>query len=180
MTSVKKSRATLIGVALAFALPIIGAKLVLSQHWYQGAVTNHGTMLIPPIELREMADELPSGWRIALYDDGHCNEACIQALYAINQLDIAVGKETERVTSIVISNNESTLDLSPFPLVENITHQGFGSAIDTLPTHSLFIVDPLGNIVLFYPTYSDEQAMRMEAKNLLGDLRTLLKLSKIG
>jgi hypothetical protein len=180
MTTVKKSRATFIGVILAFALPVIGAKLVLSQHWYQGAVTNHGTILIPPIELQDKALSLPQGWRIALYDDGNCSDACMQALFAINQLDIALGKETERVTPVVISNALTELDLAQVPLVQHITHQEFGTAIEFLPPHSLFIVDPLGNIVLYYPTYTDEHAMRMEAKNLMADLRTLLKLSKIG
>src|SRR5690554_6013147 len=94
MPPVKKSRATLIGVVLAFLIPVIGAKLVLDQNWYQGAVTNKGTMLVPPVELNELATSLPEGWRVALLDDGSCTDACIQGLYAMNQLDVALGKET--------------------------------------------------------------------------------------
>lgn len=34
--------------------------------------------------------------------------------------------------------------------------------------------------MLHYDTYGNEEEMRAEAKNLLSDLRTLLKLSRIG
>ena len=180
MSSIKKSRATLIGVVLAFLIPVIGAKLVLDQNWYQGAVTNKGTMLVPPLELNELSKLLPEGWRVALRDDGACGAACIQALYAMNQLDVALGKETDRVAPVLISAGPTTLDLTQVPLITAITHNALSQALLDVPAHHLMIIDPLGNVVLHYPTYAEEEKMRAEAKNLLADLRTLLKLSKIG
>jgi len=180
MTNVKRSRATLIGVALAFLIPVIGAKLVLDQNWYQGAVTNKGTMLVPPIELGELNTELPEGWRVALVDDGNCGDSCMQGLYAMNQLDVALGKETDRVSPVLITSAGTALDLTNVPLVTHINNGNLELAVNELPAHHLFIIDPLGNIVLHYPTYAEEEAMRAEAKNLLADLRTLLKLSKVG
>ncbi|RZQ56010.1 hypothetical protein CWI82_01475 [Pseudidiomarina tainanensis] len=180
MTNVKRSRATLIGVALAFLIPVIGAKLVLDQHWYQGAVTNKGTMLVPPIELRELNAALPEGWRVALVDDGQCSDACMQGLYAMNQLDVALGKETDRVNPILITSAGTALDLNRVPLVKHVENSALELAVSQVPAHHLFIIDPLGNVVLHYPTYAEEEAMRAEAKNLLADLRTLLKLSKVG
>jgi hypothetical protein len=180
MTNVKRSRATLIGVALAFLIPVIGAKLVLDQNWYQGAVTNKGTMLVPPIELGELNAELPEGWRVALVDDGNCGDSCMQGLYAMNQLDVALGKETDRVSPVLITAAGTALDLTNVPLVTHINNDNLQLAVNELPAHHLFIIDPLGNIVLHYPTYAEEEAMRAEAKNLLADLRTLLKLSKVG
>lgn len=180
MSNVKKSRATLIGVVLAFLIPVIGAKLVLDQNWYNGAVTNKGTMLVPPLELKELNTLLPEGWRVALRDDGNCSNACVQALYAMNQLDIALGKETDRVAPLLISANSSQLDLTQVPLVTAIENTALAQALLDVPAHHLMIIDPLGNVVLHYPTYADEEKMRAEAKNLLADLRTLLKLSKIG
>lgn len=180
MPPVKKSRATLIGVVLAFLIPVIGAKLVLDQNWYQGAVTNKGTMLVPPIELKALAASLPEGWRVALLDDGSCSDACMQGLYALNQLDVALGKETDRVSPLLISATSSQLDVASTPLVKAVENADLVKALASLPAHHLFIIDPLGNVVLYYQTFADEQAMRAEAKNLLADLRTLLKLSKIG
>ncbi|HET8815973.1 MAG TPA: hypothetical protein VFM61_00835 [Pseudidiomarina sp.] len=180
MTSVKKSRATLIGVVFAFLIPVLGAYFVLQGHWYQGAATNKGTMLVPPFELGELNSQLPEGWRIVLRDNGQCTAACMQGLYAMNQLDIALGKETDRVTPILLSSEPTTVDLEQVPIVQNIVSPELIAAMAELPAEQLFIVDPLGNAMLYYPTHADEETMRLEAKNLLSDLRTLLKLSKIG
>lgn len=181
MTSVKKSRATLIGVVLAFALPVIGAKFVLDQSWYQGAATNKGTMLMPPIELSDaLQSELPEGWRVALVADNDCGAPCKQGLYAMNQLDVALGKESDRVKPLVFSREPLDFDLNQTPLVKPIVGDDFPAALADLPPHRLFIIDPMGNVMLHYPTFGEEEAMRTEAKNLLSDLRTLLKLSRIG
>ncbi|CAB0150652.1 hypothetical protein PSI9734_01095 [Pseudidiomarina piscicola] len=181
MTSVKKSRATLIGVVLAFALPVIGAKFVLDQSWYQGAATNKGTMLMPPIKLNEaLQAQLPEGWRVALVADEACGAKCEQGLYAMNQLDVALGKESDRVKPLVFSRNELSFDLNQTPLVTSIVNPAFADALSDLPPYRLFIIDPMGNVMLHYETFGDEEAMRAEAKNLLSDLRTLLKLSRIG
>ncbi|MFC0446006.1 hypothetical protein ACFOD1_01125 [Pseudidiomarina halophila] len=181
MTSVKKSRATLIGVVLAFALPVIGAKFVLDQSWYQGAATNKGTMIVPPIELSdELQARLPEGWRVGLVADNNCGAPCQQGLYAMNQLDVALGKESSRVKPIVFSRQQLDFDLAQTPLVKAIIDPEFPAAFADLPPHRLFIIDPLGNVMLHYDTYGNEEEMRAEAKNLLSDLRTLLKLSRIG
>jgi len=180
MSNVKKSRATLVGVVLAFLIPVIGAKLVLNQNWYQGAVTNQGTMMVPPLELQSLAELLPSGWRVVLRDDGACDDACSQALYAMNQLDVALGKETERVTPVLVSAAGTQLNLANTPLVRHVENASLAQALLDVPAHHLMIIDPLGNVVLYYPSFSDEAAMRAEAKALLSDLRTMLKLSKIG
>lgn len=180
MTSVKKSRATLIGVILAFLVPVIGAKLVLDQSWYHGAATNRGTLLTPPLELGAAASVLPAGWRVVLVDQGDCAEACRQGLYAINQLDVALGKETDRVTPVYVSAGPSQLDLSPMPLVQHVTDAALAAQFSSLPAQQLFIIDPWGNVVLHYPTFADEVTMRNETKSLMADLRNLLKLSKIG
>jgi hypothetical protein len=180
MTSVKKSRATLIGVILAFLIPVIGAKLVLDQRWYEGGVTNRGTMLEPPYPLGDFAQLLPAGWRVALIDQGDCGDACMQGLYAINQLDVALGKETQRVSPVYISAGNSQLALQQVPLVTAIEDAALVAYLSALPPQRIVIIDPWGNVVMHYPIFSNEEQMRAEAKNLLSDLRNLLKLSRIG
>lgn len=181
MNAVKKSRATLIGVVLAFALPVIGAKFVLDQSWYQGGATNKGIMLSPPISLTEAANKaLPEGWHLALIADDQCAEDCQQALYAMNQLDIALGKESDRVTPVVITAAPTRLSLEQVPMVRAIESEALVAELATLPAHHLFIIDPMGNVMLHYPSYADEATMRAKAKELLSDLRTLLKLSRMG
>lgn len=181
MNAVKKSRATLIGVVLAFALPVIGAKFVLDQSWYEGAATNKGIMLSPPITLSEASNAtLPEGWHVALIADQACAENCMQALYAMNQLDIALGKESDRVTPLLLSSSPVNMALDQVPMVQPLQNASLVRELAALPAHHLFIIDPMGNVMLHYPSYSDEATMRAKAKELLSDLRTLLKLSRMG
>lgn len=180
MTQAISSRLTLISVILVFLIPIIAAKLVLDRHWYQGAATNHGTMIVPPLELAELATALPAGWRLALVVNGDCPTQCQQAIHMMNQVDIALGKETERVTPTVIYTGLEPAALALATHVIPVANEALAQRLAEIPEHSLIIIDPLGLVVLYYPSHADEHAMRMEAKNILADLRTLLKLSKVG
>ena len=181
MSSIVKSRIALIAIIAAFLIPVLIAKLVLENNWYQGAVTNKGRMLVPPIEVGDaLNQELPPLWRVGLVATEACNAACDQALYAVNQLDVALGKESGRVTPLFISGGNVTADLEQVPRVHQITDPQLAAALSELPEDVIFVMDPLGNVILHYPIFADEEAMRSEAKNILGDLRNLLKLSKIG
>ena len=46
--------------------------------------------------------------------------------------------------------------------------------------NAIFISDTLHNIVLRYPTTSDIDEATMDSRNILADLKKLLKLSRIG
>jgi hypothetical protein len=70
--------------------------------------------------------------------------------------------------------------LEQVPLVTQIDNQALVNHLASLPPQRLMVIDPWGNVVMHYPTFSDEEQMRAEAKNLLSDLRNLLKLSRIG
>ncbi|HAS21843.1 MAG TPA: hypothetical protein DCR51_01545, partial [Idiomarina loihiensis] len=52
--------------------------------------------------------------------------------------------------------------------------------LSALPENTLFIIDPMHNVMLYYPTHEDKEQMITEGKNVLADLRKLLKLSRIG
>lgn len=180
MSSLNRSRRTLIIVLIAFLLPVIIAWVILDQHWYQ-AGTNKGTLLANPVAL-EQADSLPEGWKLAYVPPKECRQACQNALFVMNQIDVAVGKDTDRVTPLVITATQRD-DIAQY-------HQQFEftelvsatllSQLGELPKNTLFIIDPLNNVMLYYPTHSDQEAMVLEGKNVLADLRKLLKLSRIG
>lgn len=181
MSSQFRARIALVAVIIAFAIPVIIAKVVLDNHWYQGGVTNEGTMLVPPIELGDTLNQtLPAQWRIGYVVEGSCDAQCQQALYALNQTDIALGRESDRVQPIVVSSGDIEFSLEQVPMVQHLTNAELIDALADLPPHRIFISDPLGNVILHYETFADETAMRAEAKSMLSDLRKLLKLSKIG
>lgn len=180
MSSLNRSRRTLIIVLIAFLLPVIIAWIILEQHWYQ-AGTNKGTLLASPIALTK-AEALPAGWKLAYRPPETCEQSCQNALFVMNQIDVAVGKDTDRLTPIVLSPSHRD-DLTQYHQqfeFKAIVAPALLSQLDALPANTLFIIDPLNNVMLYYPTHADHEAMILEGKNVLADLRKLLKLSRIG
>ena len=54
------------------------------------------------------------------------------------------------------------------------------SAPTQLATNSVYIVDTQNNAMLFYQIKLERQDAVMESRNMLADMRKLLKLSRIG
>ena len=44
----------------------------------------------------------------------------------------------------------------------------------------IYLVDTMGAVFMYYPTYVDEQQSILKGRDLLKDLQKVLKLSKIG
>lgn len=180
MSSFNRSRRTLIIVFIAFLLPVLVAWLILDQHWYQ-AGTNKGTLLTDPIALED-TEQLPQGWKLGYIVPANCEQQCANALYVMNQIDVAVGKDSDRVFPIAFSDNSEqqlTQQLEQLQ-VSAIKAPNIVQQLSSLPHNTLFIIDPLNNVMLYYPTHKDKESMVLEGKNVLADLRKLLKLSRIG
>ncbi|WP_232506971.1 hypothetical protein [Idiomarina piscisalsi] len=100
----------------------------------------------------------------------------------MNQVDVAIGKDTDRLTPVTFHNNND--QLSDYernaPQITPITAPAIIRELKDLPANTLFIIDPMHNVMLYYPTHNDKEAMIKEGKNVLADLRKLLKLSRIG
>ena len=44
----------------------------------------------------------------------------------------------------------------------------------------IYLVDTMGAVFMYYPTYADEQESILKGRDMLKDLQKVLKLSKIG
>ncbi|RUO69438.1 hypothetical protein [Idiomarina ramblicola] len=181
MSSLNRSRRAIIIVFVAFIIPVLAAWLILSQDWYE-AGTNKGTLLQPPITLNQEADQLPEGWQIGYIAPQNCEAICENTLYVMNQVDVAIGKDTERLTPVVLHQSEAektNFNHSAPHITQMITPQLI-EQLSELPDNTVFIIDPMHNVMLYYPTHLDKEQMIAEGKNVLADLRKLLKLSRIG
>ncbi|WP_415890091.1 hypothetical protein ACMXYV_01780 [Neptuniibacter sp. SY11_33] len=96
-------------------------------------------------------------WQLLLTKQADCVERCEQWSKVLTNLHTALGKEQDRVKLLQVDLSATTLDRNEFGKL--------GTAI--------WVVDPLGNMVLRY-TLSDEPSL------ILKDLRKLLKMSRIG
>lgn len=178
MNSHTKSRLSLILVVVAFALPVVVAKLVLDNHWYQEGVTNKGELLPSPVNLASLDMENPNKgvWQIIYMPPADCNSACQQRLYILKQSHTALGKYQDRVAPVVMLSPNADANLA-----QDMKHEPASAALQSLLKNGeIVIVDPLGNLVMRYGVVDSKEAQIAQGKDLLADLRKMLKLSRIG
>ncbi|MGR5238355.1 cytochrome oxidase biogenesis cluster protein [Vibrio alfacsensis] len=178
MTSVViKGRIVLISLICLFALPAIIAKLVLSQGWYETGVTNRGQLIEPYTTLEQLGQVSPllvRGWQLAYVLPQECGEQCQQQLYLMQQSHVALGKYQERVVPVIWTSQPSDA------VDELMVVMQMNDAVSAkVQPGQMLIVDPLGQLVMSYTPQSNEDLSKL-SKDMLADLRKLLKLSRVG
>lgn len=132
-------------------------------------------------------DVSESQWVLLVTGNEACNEHCQQALYTVRQVNVALGKESERVSRMLASSGdlgETRLDIiEQYPTLrlantnsdglKSFTNGHFESSEGVTNAWNIWVVDPLGNVILRY------EADR-HGKDILKDMKRLLKLSNIG
>lgn len=180
----KRNQRVLLIVAAVFILPLVAAKLVLALGWYETGVSNKGNLVSPEIQFTSAANApLPDKWRIAYRMPEQCEVACTNSLYVAGQLFHALGRQQERVRPVAIASSQSAQQLPELPadnLVELVIADAAHASLAAIPEHALMIIDPVGNVVLWYPGNTDRRETVMQGRDLLKDLQKLLKLSRVG
>jgi cytochrome oxidase Cu insertion factor (SCO1/SenC/PrrC family) len=119
--------------------------------------------------------DLRGRW-VLLAGDRACDSACERTLYATRQACTMQGKDRDRLVRVWLV----TGDAMPVPEIL-AQHPGMvvarvpGGALAALPggEHGIWLIDPLGNLVLHYPGDPDIKGMATE-------LSRLLRASQIG
>lgn len=175
--AVTKGRIVLVSLICLFALPAIIAKVVLSQGWYETGVTNRGELVEPYVTLEQLGQPSPldeKGWQLAYVLPSDCQKQCQQQIHLMQQSHIALGKYQERVIP-VIWTSEETNDVDQSIVVMQMN----GALSSRVKAGQMLIVDPLGQLVMSYTPEANEDLVRL-SKDVLADLRKLLKLSRVG
>lgn len=191
-STVRRNRRKLVMLLVLFLIPPVGAWLTwqyLGSHGV-GSTTNTGTLIQPARALDTsgvLADAGVRGrWTYVMFAPGDCDAQCMDQLYITRQARLAMNKDIPRVERLLI------LGSAPGPaLAEHLEkeHEDLhwlvpgegGSAFRAAfrgegfaPDGSrFFLVDPLGNLMMFY---ADTGA----AKGIIRDLQKLLKISQVG
>ena len=183
-SNIKKSRRNMILIIVAFVLPIILAKFALQDQWFNYGVTNKGSLIDNELTLTKLGvdnSQLDKQWLMLYRLPQSCQKACQQALVSINNTYIALGKEMPRVTPVGLTNNQL-----PETVLNQIRSQHWqfktlpNQAKEQLESSQLLIVDPLGNVVLAHDIPAQVQQLPQFGKNILADMKKLLKYSRIG
>lgn len=174
-----KSQTQLV-VIMLIALVSLGGSYLLFYSASKGlswGTTNHGEFVEPRISVREL------GWQVqgkfAADVDGHwwlwvlaedCGSACRQSVKDLRALHILLNKEAERVRRGFTGVDAVWQGLqADYPGLAQVQ---LSSSMPAL-RKGIYIADPLGNLVFYYP-------MDVNPKLIQQDLKKLLKVSQIG
>jgi hypothetical protein len=179
-----KGRRTLLLLALVVIAPVVAS---YSAYYFfpREQRTNYGELLATPAPplAGTRADgqpfalaQLRGKWVLAASAPGACDAACAGALHATRQARTIQGREMERVQRVWLVTDEGIPDpalLAQHPdlLVVHVSR----SVAATLPAgvDRIYLVDPLGNLVLAFPSDPD-------IRKLAKDVERVLRASRIG
>ena len=180
-----RGRRTLLLIALIAFMPVVASTLIY-LFFPRPAGTNYGTLLPtrPAPDVAGIAldgtpfrlSALQGKWLLVIAGRGACDERCRAALYATRQARTIQGREQERLVRVWLVTD---VDAPPAKVLRE--HPGLvvarvdPAALASWPGGAdlIYLVDPLGNLVLQYPQDPD-------IKGLAKDLRRLLNASSIG
>ncbi len=188
----RRQRRLLVGLAVLFFAPV-GVAFYL----YYGTAgfspvhrVNRGELVEPPRELpsetlpllgggRTDSKFLTAKWTFLYVEAGGCAETCRRKLYETRQVRLALDRDMTRVQRVFVAlgpccdvqflsrEHPDLVTVQPGPddaLLAALPETGAGR---------VYLVDPHGNLMMYYASDSP-------AKGMLEDMKRLLKLSHIG
>ncbi len=179
-----KSRRSLLMVLAAFALPIILAKFALEGQWLAMGVTNKGTLLTNKLTLEQLglsSADFEQHWLIIYSLPKHCGKDCQKTLETVHNTYVALGKDMPRVSPVALYQTE--LSSEQLGQISKSKWQLFAmpeQAKQQLAKSQVLIVDPLGNIFLSHQLPENIEQLPQFGKQILADMKKLLKYSKVG
>jgi hypothetical protein len=180
----KPQRRTLILLFAMFFLPIaVSFLLYYGTTWRPGTQVNHGELIQPAQPLPPGSEALRGKWALVYVGDGACDDNCQRSLVFARQTRLSLNQEMARLERalLAISNccDRAYLEREHegIEVIDASREPGRTDLLAAIPSkdreHSLYVIDPLGNVVMRYDT-------REGPRGLLTDLKKLLKLSHIG
>ena len=179
-------------------LPVVLASIM----YFTGSMipqerSNKGTLVVPPLAVQKLELQLQQAgegdvegkWELMVFGRDNCaSKSCQEVLYKTHQVNVALGREADRVVRRYI-NIGGVLDDAA---VQEIRagyprlHLSYASelklevfldkvvdASQVANGNFVFVADPLGNVMMYY-------TQENPGGDMLDDLKKLLKVSNIG
>jgi hypothetical protein len=202
MSPALRSKLPLIILVAVCAVPAVGPYL-LWFFWQPSEFSNYGELVEPralpelklqalvPVPAADLAPAAPPAlpdttlrgkWFLLMADGASCDEHCERKLYYLRQLRTMQGKEMERVERVwlVDDSTEPQARLREPYAGTWLVRAPDASLLQSLPVKAggnardhIYLVDPLGNLMMRYPRDADPSKIRK-------DMTRLLKYSRIG
>jgi hypothetical protein len=182
-------RLQLLLIAAVFAGPLaLAAWMYYSgSSLAPGSGTNKGALLLPIVSLSEeqplsnLHELAPDQWLMLYSNPAECGDACRDALVRLRQSRLMLGKDMPRVVRVFLHGESApdtvSLEQQHAGLI-TITDKGLSALLEDkrpagLQSGGCYLIDPLGNLVMYFPP-------ELNPKDMVGDIKHLLRLSHIG
>jgi hypothetical protein len=191
----RRQRRLLIGLALLFFAPLGLAFYMYYGHgsWHPGGHVNAGELIQPARPLPSLAlpllregntdpNFLKGKWTLLYVGSGECTENCRRRLYDTRQIRLALDRDMNRVQRVLLAEDgccdaRFLHDEHPDLIAIRATSTA-APLLALLPGRDgaaprVYLIDPLGNLMMFY-------GADVAPKGMLEDMKRLLRLSSIG
>jgi len=190
-----RSLRPLILVLLLSLAPVVAAVLAYFVPEFRPAQTNNYGTLVEPQRPLPLASELPLAtldgqpfdlhslkgkWILAVADAAACPESCARKLFILRNSHASQGKNVERLVRVWFITDDA-------PVPEKVLQAYRGTVMvrvapaqlraylpvgegETLAT-PLWVIDPLGNLILRYPNAADPVRFRQDVSKILYNSR---------
>lgn len=189
-----RSKITLFFILLLFGGPFILAYVVFGL--YQGSsvsTTNYGELVSSNLHISDLKlvslehnvlekDAMQGHWWIVIFAPKNCDKSCQDMLYYAKQSHVALGKEASRIKKLIVLPDDKSTDTLKFVQTKDFyevvaldKEQQANALYEKIKDeqHPVYLIDPMGNVVMRYET-------SFIAAKFLKDIKHLLKHSKIG
>jgi cytochrome oxidase Cu insertion factor (SCO1/SenC/PrrC family) len=189
---IRAGRIKMILLFLVCAAPVIASYFTFYVIKPQSRI-NYGELVlpvapVPPAPLKLLDGKpwdlgaLKGKWIMLTVDGGACPKICVEKLYKMRQVRATLGKDSDRMENVWLIDDEAQLDTQVIRAYDG-THmvragtspllQTFRAAAGAAQHDHVWLIDPLGNLVLRFPKDAEPAKMKK-------DLERLLKYSRIG
>lgn len=187
LTQRKVNRIKLLALIALFLGPVV---LTWLYHWYKPlwrpATSVHGTLIEPVRALPDVLVFAPGTdpveistrrgrWVLLQFNVGKCGASCRQRMADLRQLTLSLGKDQNRLQRVFASDEVDLPDQASLR-----EHPGLlyldqpGKQVPKLApmlemsgvTQPVYLVDPLGNLMLYYTAGYDLKKMRKDIRRL--------------
>lgn len=172
-----------------FAAPFLIVMAMYHFEWRPGG-TSHGVLIAPPRALANgTLPQVDGGmfphtrwvgkWTLVHVGAENCPRDCLARLHEMRQVHASMNKEIDRLQRVLLLPEGITRDVAralhaQYPDLIMLAGPGVAAfARQFSPPAALYLVDPLGNLMMYYPDVYEPQGLR-------NDLTRLLKYSWAG
>lgn len=180
----KRAWPVLILLGVLFVLPAAVAGGILLSGWRPAPSAAHGRLISPPLPLAGVVlgeaggravrlEDFRERWTLLYFGPADCGADCRSQLYAMRQVHLAQGRGQGRVQRVFVARGELSAEAKSrlsdaYPGMSVVAQRGdLSRRWPEQGKGRIFLVDPIGNLVMQYEPNADASGMRSDLARLL-------------